>query len=624
MARETGSESEIHWLKHQSIGSTFRFTQALSIPVDLPLVLVCLLLFFVALVPLQYSVATYAVEWVGWHGSAIGVGGDAINQSVQITAFVDFFIFLRSVELNVITDSLSIALLLVFLSRVRSTALLPTRDPAALVFGAVCTFSLIFPLISIANAWLQPLGNYSIQFAEWQLSGLSERIEEMNIFIESVERTPFVRTVALLVGFAILGFVPLLVMGTILFITSIACKRRLGGLSSRPRSNFFSGLFVGLLGARQRLFFFVLSTAVGPVAVAITTISFLALVDLTSGLRDSLSFDQSLGGFSVEYVGFAHVFACASISILIGLSASTTITRQFGMRSPTRKAIALICLSLFAFGIASITLIDLARESEGSIRSLLILNLLFFVSAVPIFWTLNLLDSLRELIRAYIRSRQQYLASLNAPWLFLRAFSLDAKMVIWPFDSFRLIPLLGRRRYRLEHILAEAAFRFGPVVAVGNPSDPKGDHGIPREFLSDEGWQPFVEEAIKKYRGTIFLMGAGGYLAWETRKIVEFGAQKRTIFVAPPHIEDSIKYLSSINDINLVSGIPATILDRVGSGDCIAFYWASESWVAILNRRRSAHDYRMAIHKALYDMSSGGSSKFEAEGANCSIQNSRS
>jgi hypothetical protein len=176
-------------------------------------------------------------------------------------------------------------------------------------------------------------------------------------------------------------------------------------------------------------------------------------------------------------------------------------------------------------------------------------------------------------------------------------------MVAWPLDAFRAVPVLGRRKLRLEHVLAEAVFRFGPLIAVGNPADPSGDHGIPREFLSDQEWQPFVENSIQKHRGTIFLMGDGGFVAWETGKIVEFGAQKRTIFVAPPHIDESQKYLSSISDLSARSEIPSTVLDRVGSGDCIAFYWAANGWVAILNRRRSAHDYRMAMHKALYDMS---------------------
>lgn len=208
MVENRHANSEVSWLKHQSIGSIFRCVQALSVPIDFPLVILCLVFFFLAIIPLQYSVAAYAVQWIGWRGSESGMTGSISDQSVQITTFVDTFIFFGDGNLNYIANSLAITMLLVYMSQLRSNTLLPIRDTASLIFGAICAIVFLFPTFSIANAWLQPFGTFSAWVAEWQLAGLGEWAQETGNYIEGLERTQFTRTAALLIGFAVLASFP--------------------------------------------------------------------------------------------------------------------------------------------------------------------------------------------------------------------------------------------------------------------------------------------------------------------------------------------------------------------------------------------------------------------------------
>lgn len=603
MVENFQSRSVVSWVRQGSIGSIFRCVQFLAIPIDLPLVFVCITLFGFAIIPTQYLFVESAIRWLGWHGSESGLPGHVSSQSVQITTLVSSLTFLGRANINYIADALAVTTLLLYMSHIRSTALLPARDTAALVFGFICTMALLLPTISIANAWLQPFGNYSVRIAEWQIGGLGDWAQAIGDYIDGLERTQFLRTVLILIFFAFLGFIPLSIMGSTLFITSIANRRRLGGLGKRSEFAFMSGILLDLLEFRSNAVRIVLLVVAGPLLITLSSVVFLTVIESTSGLRDVVVREYLPEEFLNRYALHLHLYICASFSIFLGMLFGVFSARYFGVNSLSVGVSFLICSMLFLFGAVSDLLIWLAVDDIRLKTALGIFILLVFASAPPFIWALSFFVTFGTAVRAFIKSRQKRLASLNTPWLFLRAFSLDEKMVAWPLDAFRAVPVLGRRKLRLEHVLAEAVFRFGPLIAVGNPADPSGDHGIPREFLSDQEWQPFVENSIQKHRGTIFLMGDGGFVAWETGKIVEFGAQKRTIFVAPPHIDESQKYLSSISDLSARSEIPSTVLDRVGSGDCIAFYWAANGWVAILNRRRSAHDYRMAMHKALYDMS---------------------
>lgn len=592
---------DIHWIKHDSIGSIFRTVQIAGIFFDLPLAILAAALFAFTAVSIPYSIAADLLLWVGWTSSS-NEDGIATFQSLQTTALVDAVILLGSPNLELIINALTATILLIYVSYVRSNTLLPARDFISLSLGAICAISVFFPVATLLNAFLEPFGQYSNQISKWQIENSSEWGESLSIYIENLERTEVTRTIALQLLFLVVASVPLLLLGTIIFLLYVFNRGKLGGLSKRSKRSYFAGIAAGLSDSAQLLSSCLAFSVAGPIVISFAVLVFLTLVEQTSPFLHAFWRNYCASNHACNLIGEFHLYLCSCISIGFALSLGSFLSHILKLNGITLKTSLSVSLLLLLGAVAVLLINFLVIDPQYHWR-LFLFALFIQAIAVPAVWTYSALAAFATAFRRFKSARQRSLASLRTPWLFLRAFSLDARSVVWPFDTFRAIPLLGRRKYRLEHVLAEAVFRFGPIIAVGNPNDPKGDHGIPREFLSDQDWQSFVEDSIEKYRGTVFLIGDGSYVAWETEKLIEFGALRKTIFVAPPQIHDVMKYLDSVRELSIKSGIPYTVLDLVGSGDCIAFYWGTKGWTAVLNRRRSAHDYRMAIHKALYDAS---------------------
>lgn len=601
MTKRLTKGEDIHWIKHDSIGLVFRTVQIAGIFFDLPLAILAAVLFAFTAVSIPYSIAADLILWVGWKSSSNEDGIEAF-QSLQTTALVDSVIFLGSSNLELIINALAATILLIYVSYVRSNTILPARDFISLSLGAICAFSVFFPVATFLNSFLEPFGQYSSEISQWQIEKSSEWAESLSFYIENLERTKVTRTVALQLLFLVVASIPLLLLGTIMFFLYVFNRVRLGGLSKRSKRSYFTGIAAGLSDSGHLLCSCLAFSVAGPIVISFAVIVFITFIEQTSPFLHAFLRNYCSSKHACNLIGEFHLYLGSSISIAFALSFGSFLSHMFKLNGISLKA-SLSVSVLLLLGAVVVLLVNFFVINPQYHWGLLLFTLFIQAIAVPAVWTYGALASFATAFRRFKSARQRSLASHRTPWLFLRAFSLDAKSVAWPFDTFRAIPILGRRKYRLEHVIAEAVFRFGPIIAVGNPSDPKGDHGIPREYLSDQDWQPFVEDSIEKYRGTVFLIGDGSHVAWETEKLIEFGALRKTIFVAPPQIHDGKKYLDSVRELSIESGIPLTVLDLVGSGDCIAFYWGTKGWTAILNRRRSAHDYRMAIHKALYDAS---------------------
>ena len=98
----------------------------------------------------------------------------------------------------------------------------------------------------------------------------------------------------------------------------------------------------------------------------------------------------------------------------------------------------------------------------------------------------------------------------------------------------------GSEHGSLEEMLVLNLTYVGPVVAIGDPSQRDAPVGAARWRITDDEWQPFVEEQIRR-AGLIIAIGLAETtgLRWEVDAVRRIdGALDKTIFVCPP---DSVK-----------------------------------------------------------------------------------
>jgi hypothetical protein len=116
-----------------------------------------------------------------------------------------------------------------------------------------------------------------------------------------------------------------------------------------------------------------------------------------------------------------------------------------------------------------------------------------------------------------------------------------------------------------EEFLHERLSRCGPVIAIGRPDEQAQPLGAPRFWVSNDKWQPVVEELLSESQYVIMVMGnldalrqripppgpgtppgspsSSGPLAvdgltWEVRKVFGLRDLVKVIFLMPPVVEN--------------------------------------------------------------------------------------
>ena len=188
------------------------------------------------------------------------------------------------------------------------------------------------------------------------------------------------------------------------------------------------------------------------------------------------------------------------------------------------------------------------------------------------------------------------------PILYLRAFALDGSTIKKRFTLFPVIGVIGLMSIRLEEVIARTCFVLSPLVAVGNPNEERPALGAIRDFLSDDAWQPFVEDKIVDSAAIVFVMADGNFTGWEADKIMSHGAISKTVFVVPPDYGKAVQYLKENPKLlNHIGG--QSTLEIVESGNCLCLFTKDGECQAILNvSRKDEVSYRLALRKALLDI----------------------
>jgi hypothetical protein len=120
------------------------------------------------------------------------------------------------------------------------------------------------------------------------------------------------------------------------------------------------------------------------------------------------------------------------------------------------------------------------------------------------------------------------------PILLLRSFKDDKILV--ENERYWGHRLLGIRdeQIRLEEVLAETLYPYGPLIALSNPVDMLPPLGAARENVADADWQRAVEQHMEQASGIVVIIGTTQSLRWEVNQILSKGHLEKCLFVFPP------------------------------------------------------------------------------------------
>lgn len=122
--------------------------------------------------------------------------------------------------------------------------------------------------------------------------------------------------------------------------------------------------------------------------------------------------------------------------------------------------------------------------------------------------------------------------------LLLRSFQDDALIVrMHRTTRHNPIELAAAQPFeRFEELLAWSLWRFGPVVAIGQPGteDCLRPLGAAREFYSDEDWQRGARTRIRRSSLVVFVVGRSPGLWWEIQNVCRLRCLHKCLFIIPP------------------------------------------------------------------------------------------
>jgi hypothetical protein len=121
------------------------------------------------------------------------------------------------------------------------------------------------------------------------------------------------------------------------------------------------------------------------------------------------------------------------------------------------------------------------------------------------------------------------------PVLFLRAFRDDQIPLAEPKRTLfgRLVDL-GRPHTNLDLLLLELGTPYGPVVALGNPTDSLPPYGAARGYFDHKTWQDSVRQLAAESTVIVICLDDTEGIWWEVTHLAEQGRLNKTLFVVHP------------------------------------------------------------------------------------------
>ena len=141
----------------------------------------------------------------------------------------------------------------------------------------------------------------------------------------------------------------------------------------------------------------------------------------------------------------------------------------------------------------------------------------------------------QRLARLSLRALQK--VDHRAPVLFLRAFR-DDQVQLAParFGVLGGWLSLPQRRTSLDEILLEEGTIYGPVVALGNPTDRQPPYGAARAYLDNKVWQEVVADLASNSVAIVICVDNTDSIWWEVQHLADKGYLKKTLFLFHPRL----------------------------------------------------------------------------------------
>jgi hypothetical protein len=163
------------------------------------------------------------------------------------------------------------------------------------------------------------------------------------------------------------------------------------------------------------------------------------------------------------------------------------------------------------------------------------LVLLFLIMLVILFRVVG--NAGRRMSRRFMRVslEQAQARDQRRPVLFLRSFRDDTVALAAPPSGFayKLFGFADRNK-TLDELLLEEGTTFGPVVALGNPSDPVPPYGAARGYAKHCDWQKMVSELMEAAAAIVICVDETPSLWWEIEHISRNAHLAKTLLLLHP------------------------------------------------------------------------------------------
>ena len=135
---------------------------------------------------------------------------------------------------------------------------------------------------------------------------------------------------------------------------------------------------------------------------------------------------------------------------------------------------------------------------------------------------------------------------------------------------------------RFEELIAWTLWRFGPVLAIGQPGTVLQPLGAAREYHDDDSWQQAVRDHIRRSAVVAFVVGRSPGLLWEARTVCELQALGKAVFIFPPEDPDEIN--SRIDVLSAALNLNPDCIPRQSSRvrPMIAMYFSDDGVPVVL------------------------------------------
>lgn len=179
------------------------------------------------------------------------------------------------------------------------------------------------------------------------------------------------------------------------------------------------------------------------------------------------------------------------------------------------------------------------------------------------------------------------------PVIFLRSFVDDSVETERSRSFDEVIFGLRTQRIRLEELLVERAFGYGPVGALHDQRQKFQPLGAARDLTSHDDWQAHVVQWLKRAQRVVFVMGLSNGLSWEIETAVEMGVIHKFIVVFPPYWRGDYGQRAVASTLSKALSIDIHKFEN----PILIYFRNKESAVLVsaVNRSSSSYEYAAAL-----------------------------